>query len=160
MGQAFLWGLVAASSLVIGGLIALRFRIGDRPLGLVMGFGAGVLISAVAYELLISAVFLSNLPEAIAATAGLKAGGWPDARVTGLWVLVAVIRGFASLLGYVALSDAPPATLGFVEAFAAGAVLTMLADAMMPEASRHGGRAVGLMTTAGFVVSTALTTMD
>lgn len=51
MGAAFGWGLLAASSLLLGGLIALRFRVGPRALGLVMAFGAGVLISAVAYEL-------------------------------------------------------------------------------------------------------------
>jgi zinc transporter, ZIP family len=51
MGEAFLWGVVASSSLVIGGLIALRLPIPTRLLGLIMAFGAGVLISAVAYEL-------------------------------------------------------------------------------------------------------------
>lgn len=51
MSGAFLWGLVAGSSLVVGGVVALRFRIPQRALGLIMAFGAGVLISAVAYEL-------------------------------------------------------------------------------------------------------------
>ena len=51
MGEAFAWGIFAGSSLLLGGLIALRFRISDLFLGLVMAFGAGVLISAVAYEL-------------------------------------------------------------------------------------------------------------
>ena len=51
MGVTFAWGLIAASSLLLGGLLALRRTIGLRPLGLIMGFGAGVLISAVAYEL-------------------------------------------------------------------------------------------------------------
>src|SRR5688572_33225788 len=51
MGEAFLWGLVGGSSLVIGGVIALRVAISRRHVGLIMAFGAGVLISAVAYEL-------------------------------------------------------------------------------------------------------------
>ena len=50
MGEAFAWGFIAASSLLLGGLLALRRPIGLRPLGLVMAFGSGVLISAVAYE--------------------------------------------------------------------------------------------------------------
>ena len=55
MKEALFWGLVAASSLLLGGVLALRVRVGDRALGLVMGFGAGVLISAVAYELVLEA---------------------------------------------------------------------------------------------------------
>ena len=51
MGAAFLWGLLAASSLVIGGAIAIYVRVSLRTIGLVMGFGAGVLISAVAFDL-------------------------------------------------------------------------------------------------------------
>jgi hypothetical protein len=51
MGGALFWGLVGVSSLIVGGAFALRFRISQRSLGLVMGFGSGVLISAVAYEL-------------------------------------------------------------------------------------------------------------
>jgi ZIP family zinc transporter len=53
MGEAFGWGLLAGSSLILGGLIVLRFHIGKFPLGLIMAFGAGVLISAVAYELVL-----------------------------------------------------------------------------------------------------------
>ncbi len=93
MVNAFLWGLLATISLTLGGLIGVIFKIGNRTLGLIMAFGAGVLISAVAYELifeavkrshgsgatilglldggtisfsLLAAVFISNLPEAIA----------------------------------------------------------------------------------------------
>jgi ZIP family zinc transporter len=50
MGEALLWGLVASSSLIVGGVLALRLPIASRTLGLVMAFGAGVLISAVAFE--------------------------------------------------------------------------------------------------------------
>ena len=55
MTSAFLWGLFAASSLVAGGVLALTLPIRERMLGLIMGFGAGVLISAVAYELVAEA---------------------------------------------------------------------------------------------------------
>jgi ZIP family zinc transporter len=61
MGTAFLWGLVAASSLVIGGLLASWVSIGKRTLGLIMGFGAGVLLSAIAYELVYEAVHIAKL---------------------------------------------------------------------------------------------------
>ena len=72
VGAAFLWGFLAASSLVVGGIIALRFRIGLRALGLVMGFGSGVLISAVAYELVDEAFSTADAGTAVAI--GLFAG--------------------------------------------------------------------------------------
>jgi ZIP family zinc transporter len=53
MAAAFGWGLVAASSLVLGAILALRFPIGLRAIGLIMGFGSGVLISAVAFDLVV-----------------------------------------------------------------------------------------------------------
>lgn len=60
MWSAFLWGLAAASSLVVGGLLASWVTLGKRTLGIIMGFGAGVLISAVAYELVFEAVRLAK----------------------------------------------------------------------------------------------------
>ena len=243
MSGAFLWGLFAGSSLIIGGILALALPIRERVLGLIMAFGAGVLISAVAYELVaeafetaagsgslalglsagaltffvgdalvdrmggdkrksmrrspgtgsalaivlgivldgipesaviglgllngagvsvavIAAVFLSNLPEAIAATTGLTAGGWRRGRIMGLWVLVAVVSGLASLAGYAVFDSAGPEALAFVLSFAAGAILTMLADTMMPEAFEHGGKLVGLVTTLGFGLAFALSMLE
>jgi zinc transporter, ZIP family len=239
MAEAFGWGALAGSSLLLGGLIALRFKIGEHLLGIVMAFGAGVLISAVAYELVleafdtsggegvalglaagalafyagdaaiarmgggdrksigggraaagaplalvlgivldgipetavvglgllewhgvsvavIAAVFLSNLPESIAATTGLATSGWKPSRILGLWVIVIAICALASLAGYALLDDASPRTLAFVLAFAGGAVLTMLADTMMPEAFEHARRPAGLATTLGFAVAFAI----
>ena len=71
-----------------------------------------------------------------------------------------LVSGLASLLGYVALDSAGPEALAFVLAFAGGAILTMLADTMMPEAFEHGGKAVGLMTTLGFGLAFALTILE
>jgi zinc transporter, ZIP family len=243
MWGALGWGLFAGSSLILGGVLALVLPIRERVLGLIMAFGAGVLISAVAFELVaeafetaagsgslalglsagaltffvgdllvdrmggdgrkkmrrtagagsalaivlgivldgipesaviglgllegtgvsvavIAAVFLSNLPEAIAATTGLVAGGWTRARIIGLWVLVTLVCGLASLLGYSVFDAAGPSALAFVLAFAGGAILTMLADTMMPEAFEHGGKLVGLLTTLGFGLAFALTMLD
>jgi ZIP family zinc transporter len=240
VASAFAWGFVGGSSLILGGLIALLTPLNRRLLGLIMAFGAGVLISAVAYDLvaearettvgddgialglacgalvffigdtlidrmggdnrkrsdgsqadgsplaivlgivldgipesatlgigllngegvgiaLLAAIFISNIPEAIAATAGLAAGGWSRGRLLGLWTLVAFVSGLAAAAGYVLLDDASPAAIAFVLAFAAGAILTMLADTMMPEAFQHGGKIVGLATTVGFGLAFALT---
>jgi ZIP family zinc transporter len=70
-----------------------------------------------------------------------------------LWVAVAVVCGMASAAGYVLLDGVGPGVLAFVLAFAGGAILTMLATSMMPEAFEHGGRLSGLTTVLGFVVA-------
>jgi ZIP family zinc transporter len=106
------------------------------------------------------AVFLSNLPEAIAATTGLTKAGWARARILGLWVLVTAVAGLASLAGYALLENASANVIAFVLAFAGGAVLTMLADTMMPEAFEHGGRLVGVFTTIGFGIAFTITALE
>jgi zinc transporter, ZIP family len=239
VAEAFLWGAAAASSLLLGGIAAIWLPIGRRLLGLIMAFGAGVLLSAVAYELveeafetshgnrevalglgigavafflgdawidhrggaqrkgmapqagdgsglaivlgivldgipeslvlgltvlqvgevsvaLLVAVFLSNLPEAVAATSGLVQSGWERGRVLGLWVAMMLVSGLAALAGYGLFDSASPSTVAFVLAFAGGAVLTMLADTMMPEAFAHGGKLVGVVTTLGFGLAFAI----
>jgi zinc transporter, ZIP family len=246
MGAAFGWGIVGASSLLLGGVLALTVHISLRALGLLMGFGAGVLISAVAYELveeafevagggstvaigmlagavtfaggdaaldrwgardrkrsdgrqmaaagasglaitlgivldgvpesavlgltlldgggvgiaMLAAVFISNLPEAVAASTGLRAGGWSGRRVMLLWLAVALVSGLAAAVGYQLAESASLKTVALINSFAAGAILTMLADTMMPEAFEHGGRLVGLVTTVGFLTAFALAAMD
>jgi ZIP family zinc transporter len=243
MAAAFGWGTLAASSLVIGAIVALRFRISLRVIGLIMGFGAGVLISAVAFDLIeeaaekssghgwviaglfagcfvffggdrlidglggadrkdpdggqesgsalsivlgtvldgipesmvigltifeggavgaayLAAVFISNLPEAISSTSGLLSGGWKKARILWMWIAIALVSGLASLAGYGLFQDSSPDTVAFVLAFAAGAILTMLADTMMPEAYEHGGKLVGVVTTLGFAVAFTIHVLD
>ena len=89
----------------------------------------------------IAAVFFSNLPEAIAATTGLAQARWSRRKILGLWALVTAVSGLSALAGYGLLSDASPGTVAFVLAFAGGALLTMLADTMMPEAFKRGRQA-------------------
>jgi ZIP family zinc transporter len=236
MGQSFAWGIVASSSLVLGGVLAIWLPISRRALGLVMAFGAGVLISAVSFELVqeafetssweggvalglflgslvffagdwvidryggadrkspdggqsqgfalpivlgivldgipesfvlgltvlesgkvsaafLAAVFLSNLPEAIAASSGLAQTGWRTSHILGLWGLVMSVSGLAALAGYGLLDGASARSIAFVLSFAAGAILTMLADTMMPQAFEHGGRLAGVVTTFGFALA-------
>ena len=243
MGGAFGWGLLAGSSLVIGAVVALRFRIGLPVIGLIMGFGAGVLISAVAFDLIdeaadvssgqgaiigglfagcavffggdwlidrlggserkradgrqeggsplaivlgtvldgipesmvigltiykggavgaayLAAVFISNLPEAISSTAGLVSSGWRRSRILWMWIAIAVISGLASLAGYAIFQNSSPDVVAFVLAFAAGAILTMLADTMMPEAFEHGGKLAGVVTTLGFAVAFTIHSLE
>ena len=243
MWSSFAWGTLAASSLVIGALIAMVLRISIRSIGLIMGFGAGVMISAVAFDLVeeayglskgggglvigmlvgcvvyfvgdrlidrsgggkrkdptggqsdgsalaivlgsvldgipesmvigltvftggavtfsyLIAVFISNVPESLSSTSGLLTGGWKKARILWMWIAIAVISGLASLAGYGLFQDASPNTIAFVDAFAAGAILTMLADTMMPEGYQHGGKLVGIVTTLGFITAYLIHTLD
>ncbi len=108
----------------------------------------------------LAAVFISNLPEAISSTTGLVTGGWKKSRILWMWVAIAVVSGLASLAGYGLFQNSSPDTVAFVLAFAAGAILTMLADTMMPEAFEHGGKRVGVVTTLGFAVAYTIHTLD
>ena len=236
MLSAFFWGLVAASSLILGGVLGSWLTLSKRTLGIIMAFGAGVLISAVAYELvfeavrlaklsgfptmgfmlgaftffvsdkligemgggqrkninaahqsnlavplvlaiildglpesvviglgvleggtvslgMLVAVFISNVPEAVAGTTGLRSGGWSRTKILLLWLLIAVVCAVASSAGYALFGGLSPRWLSFVNAFAGGAILMMLANTMMPEAFEHGGKLAGVFTVLGFIVS-------
>lgn len=239
MINAFLWGFLATISLAVGGLIGIFFKIGKRPLGLIMAFGAGVLISAVAYELvfkaikgsvgsgasligllsgavvffvvdlliskmgaqgrkdftgvhkanfalpivlgtildgipetlvvgmsllgggevglgMLVAVFISNLPEAIAGTSGMVAGAWSRKKIMMLWLLIAVVCALSSMAGYSLLGNASPTTVSFIQTFAGGAILVMLANTMIPEAFEHGGKLAGIFNVLGFAVAVSI----
>ena len=106
------------------------------------------------------AVALSNLPEAVAATSGLSKGGWANRSIFGLWVLVSFVSGLAALFGFAVFDSASAGATAFVLAFAGGAILTMLADTMMPEAFEHAGALVGLVTTLGFALAYGLSALE
>ncbi|HLA16631.1 MAG TPA: hypothetical protein VJZ72_06980, partial [Candidatus Limnocylindrales bacterium] len=98
------------------------------------------------------ATFLSNLPESMAASSGLELAGWRRRNIRGLWLLVVAASIVAVVVGY-AFASTVEVGSGFVPAFAAGAILTMLADTMMPEAYESSGPAVGLATVGGFLLA-------
>ncbi len=77
-----------------------------------------------------------------------------------MWIAIALVSGIASLAGYGLFQDSPPDTVAFVLAFAAGGILTMLADTTMPEAYEHGGKLVGVATTLGFAIAFTIHTLD
>jgi ZIP family zinc transporter len=228
MLEALGWGAVAASSLLIGALLGLVRPWPARAIGLVLGFGAGALISAVSFELaqegvrvggggavgiglgagaltyyvcdveierrsggadagaglalgafldglpeqlvlglgialgdgvsagLLGAIFVSNLPEAIGSATAMRGAGRERREVVLLWVGVAVICTLASGVGF-AIADTASNTLkGGINGFAAGALVVMLVDSMIPEATRQAGRTTGLVTTLGFAVAAAM----
>jgi ZIP family zinc transporter len=99
------------------------------------------------------AVFLSNIPESLSASTGMRRDGRSVGYILRLWSLVVLASTVSAALGYGLLGGAGETTLAFTETFAAGAVLTMLADTMVPEAVDHAGPAVGLACVLGFICS-------
>jgi zinc transporter, ZIP family len=241
--EAGLWGLLGGGALVIGALIAWFLQVPPAVVAAVMAFGSGVLISAVAFDLMaeaaetgglgptalgfvggavvylaanallarhgarhrkrsgdqqpseseqqgsgaaiavgalldgvpesvvlgvgllgggavslpvLAAVFISNVPEGLSSAAGMKRSGRSAGYVFGVWTTIAVLSGLSALIGYVALGSAPPELIALITAVAAGAILTMIADTMIPEAFERAHVWTGLITTVGFLVAFAI----
>ena len=228
------WGALAASSLVIGALLALARRWPDEIVGAVLAFGAGALISSVAFELaqeglqvgspisvaiglalgavtffvadraveriggrngggaaglplalgslldgipeqavlgigiatgegvsvaLLVAIFVSNLPEGIGSAADMRAAGKSRAVVLRLWIVVAVVCALATVGGYAVADLAGGDVKAAIDGFAAGALLVMLIDSMVPEAKQKAGNRAGLAAVLGFAVAAALSNL-
>ncbi|HNQ34760.1 MAG TPA: ZIP family zinc transporter [bacterium] len=103
--------------------------------------------------LMLAAIFLSNFPEALASVAGLRRTGFRPARILKLWGLAGISTLAVTLLSFLFLPGLPVRWLGLIEAFAAGAILAMLANSMMPEAYEEGGLSIGIMTVLGCLVA-------
>ena len=233
---AALSGLIAGGALVVGAVIAWVVRVPVRLVAAVMAFGAGVLISALAYDLVLEArdegglwptvagfgigavvyvvanqlldrfdrrnprgsgedpgtgtgiavgalldgvpesavlglsmvggggvsvpvlvaIVISNIPEGLSSTAELKRAGRPAGYVFVLWSGIALASTVAAVLGFVLLDTAGGPTTAFITAIAAGAILAMICDTMIPEAFRSAHAFTGLLVTAGFLLSYAV----
>ena len=116
--------------------------------------GGGVSLAIVA------AAFISNIPEGLASTAGLRNTGKTTREIVLLWIKIMIVSGISSLAGYLVLDKTSPDVGAFAQAFAAGAMLTMLADTMMPEAFEEGGKLVGLLTVLGFSAAVLISALD
>lgn len=229
MGQAVLWGVVAAAPLLVGAVLAILRKWPRRWLGIVLGFGAGALMASIAFELweeglrqggpiplvigvaagaltyyiadrivehrasssqgaggplavgalldgipeqfvlgiglasgegvsvaLVIAIIVSNLPESIGSAADLLDGGMKRSRVLSMWAGVASVCALATIAGF-ALADAvgPEFSAG-ASGFAAGALLVMLVDSMIPDAQSKARETTGLATVLGFALAAGL----
>lgn len=240
MIEAALWGGLTGFALILGAIIALTLRPEERLVGLLLAFGGGALISAVAFELIgqsvvsenlrgvavyiflgalafvagdrliermggtdlepgeevregrglaivlgkvldgapeafvlgismvdgkvavayVAALFASNLPMAIGATTSLDSAGWKRSQIMLIWTGIAVMSATMAAIGYGIFESRPGLTSSRAEAFAAGAILAMLTNALLPEAYRMGGHRAGLLTAMGFTAAVALSIAD
>jgi ZIP family zinc transporter len=112
--------------------------------------GAGVSLVTVA------AVFLSNVPEGLSSAAGMRKAGRSAAYIFGVWGAIALLSGAAALFGNVVLAGASPELIAATTAVAAGAILAMLADTMIPEAFETAHEYAGLITVVGFLCAFVL----
>jgi ZIP family zinc transporter len=169
--------LVGAAIFTVGDWLLSRHGGGDRkdatgaqadgsPLAIVLGsvldgvpesfvLGLTVLQGGVSLSLL-AGVVLSNLPEGMSSSSGLKAAGWPERRVVLLWSVVVVVSALSAAAGFVLLDPASGRDGALVQAFAGGALLAMLADTLLPEAYKVEGVLTGSLVVVGFAVSLAL----
>jgi ZIP family zinc transporter len=102
------------------------------------------------------AIFLSNVPEGLSSAAAMKRAGRSATYVFGLWTAIALISGVAALVGYSVFSGFSREVIAATEAVAAGAILAMIADTMVPEAFEVAHDYAGFITVAGFLASFAL----
>lgn len=228
------WGALAASSLIIGAVLAMAKTWRGGLIGAVLAFGAGALISSVAFELaqeglrlggpvavavgiavgalaffaadravnriggrggggsaglplavgalldgipeqavlgiglaggkgvgvaLLIAIFVSNLPESVGSASDMRANGKGNGFVVRLWALVSAVCALATLGGFAIAGLASGQLKAGIDAFAAGALLVMLVDSMIPEAKQKAGNRAGLATVLGFAVAAALSNL-
>ncbi|MFA6197754.1 MAG: ZIP family metal transporter [Patescibacteria group bacterium] len=109
------------------------------------GSGAGTLM--------LVALFLSNFPESVSSVPGLFKEKFSRGRVLGLWLIVGAVTVLVTVASFLVLKDVDPNIIGWLEAFAGGAILAMLADSMIPEAFEEGGASIGILTVFGFLVA-------
>ncbi len=141
-----------------GSALALGAFLDGIPEQLVLGIniaaGAGVGVS------LLVAIFVSNLPEALGSASDMSKHGKRRETILRLWLLVAAICTVASLVGYVVADAVGGDGKAAIDGFAAGALLVMLIDSMIPDARKDAGRGAGLVTVLGFAVAAGISSLS
>ena len=138
--------------------LALGALLDGIPESIVIGLSIikGGAVSAVA----VAAIFLSNIPEGWSSSAGMKKANRSSRYVFGIWTGIAVISGLASWAGYAVFSGFSDDVIAGTTAVAAGAILSMLADTMIPEAFEEAHDFAGLITVCGFLLAFVLTKLE
>jgi len=109
---------------------------------------------------LIAGLFLSNFPEALSSSVGMRQNGMGFGRIMAMWIFLMLLTGAGAWLGRIFFVGAPPFVFALTEGLAAGAMLTMIAETMLPEAFHKGGSVTGLATLAGFLIAVMFKTIE
>ncbi|MFL6526815.1 MAG: ZIP family metal transporter [Chthoniobacterales bacterium] len=141
-----------------GMAIAVGALLDGIPESIVIGLSMlrGGVVSMVA----VIAIFIPNIPEGLSSAAGMKKAGRSARYIFGVWGAIAVLSGLAALIGYAVFGHFSNDVIAATTAIAAGAMLAMLADTMIPEAFDEAHDFAGLITVAGFLVAFVLTKME
>lgn len=123
-------------------------------LGIGLAAGEGVSVA------LLIAIFVSNLPEAIGSASDMRSSGTPRSKILLLWAGVTAVCALATLGGYLAADLATGSLRAAVNGFAAGALLVMLTDSLVPEAREKAGELAGLITVLGFALAAGLSLLS
>jgi ZIP family zinc transporter len=123
-------------------------------LGMSLASGDGVSMA------LLAAIWISNFPEALGATVGMDKSGTSHRSIRLMWWGIVLVSALSAAVGYLIVSGTSDRTGAFVQAFAAGALLTMIADELAPEAYSRAAMTTGLATTLGFILAVFLTTLE
>jgi ZIP family zinc transporter len=118
-----------------------------------MALGISLVTGGTVNIVLIAAIFISNFPEGLASTEGMKSNGRNKKYIIGLWSIAVIIGTISTAIGFAVLSKASPFVISIAISFAAGAILVMLAESMIPQAFEEGGSKIGLAAMAGFAVA-------
>jgi zinc transporter ZupT len=102
---------------------------------------------------LVGGLFLANFPESMSSASVMKKQGSPAILIIGMWASLMIMTAVGAAMGYVFIADASPHLRATLEGLAAGAMLAMIAQTMLPEAFEHGGWLTGLMTVIGFLAA-------
>ncbi len=115
-----------------------------------IAIGASLVTGGAVSLVTVVAVFLSNVPEGLSSSAGMRHANRSPRYVFGIWIAVIAVSTIAAWSGSAVFSHFSPDVLAAALGTAAGAILAMLADTMMPEAYEEGGHWVALFTVIGF----------
>jgi ZIP family zinc transporter len=141
-----------------GAAIAIGALLDGIPESIVIGLS--ILHGGVVSVAVVVAIFLSNLPEGLSSSAGMKNAGRSAFFVFGIWSVIAVICGLSSLAGYVLFAAFSPFVIALTTAIAAGAMLTMIVNTMIPEAFAGTHNWAGLIAALGYLISFVLSTLS
>ncbi len=138
-----------------GLMLAVGSLIDGIPESIVIGLSMieGGAVSLVA----VIAIFISNIPEGLSSTAGMKKAGRPPAYIFTVWGSIALLTGLSAFAGYTFFDNFSPDIVAASTSLAAGAILAMIIDTMIPEAYQETHDFAGIITVTGFLIAFFLT---